>query len=140
MHALNIDKKMFVEQQRGLKTILVPIENKQLQVGDKVIVRLTISTDRDMDFVHIKDLRASGLEPVEQVSTYRYREGIGYYQNPKDTHTNFFFSQFPKGTYVIEYPLWVRFNGVYSGGISTIQCLYAPEFQSHSLVQQLFVK
>lgn len=137
---LNIDKKLFVERMQNNKRVLVPIKNQTLQVGDKIIVRLTLKADRDMDFVHIKDNRAGGLEPIDQISAYRYSEQLGYYFNPKDTHVNFFFEQLPKGTYVFEYPLWVRFQGDFHGGISQVECLYAPEFQSHSISQSITVK
>ncbi|MCD7914943.1 MAG: hypothetical protein LUG96_06560 [Tannerellaceae bacterium] len=105
---------------------------KLLQPGDKVVVRLTIRTDREMEFVHLKDLRAGCFEPSVQLSGFRYRESLMYYQISKDLSENFFFERLPVGTFILEYPVYVARAGEYSGGISTIQCLYAPEFVSHT--------
>ena len=110
---------------------LLPIDGN-LQPGDRISVRLTVRADRDLEFVHLKDLRASGLEPVQQLSQYRYQGRLGYYQQSTDLGTHFFFDYLPKGTYVFEYPLRVNLKGAFSNGISTVQCMYAPEFTSHS--------
>ena len=80
----------------------------------------------------MKDMRASGFEPVNVLSEYKYRGGLGYYESTKDASTNFFFSSVRKGTYVFEYPLRVSHRGNFSNGVTTIQCMYAPEFTSHS--------
>ena len=78
-------------------------------------------------------LRAiAGFEPIDVLSSYRYKNGLGYYQSTKDAATHFFFDQLPKGTWVFEYPLRVNHAGDFSNGITTIQCMYAPEFTSHS--------
>jgi hypothetical protein len=85
-----------------------------------------------MEYVHMKDMRASGLEPVNVISGYRYQDGLGYYESTRDAATNFFFSYLPKGSYVFEYPLLVSHKGNFSNGITSIGCMYAPEFTSHS--------
>jgi hypothetical protein len=85
-----------------------------------------------MEFVHMKDMRASGFEPINVISRYKYQDGLGYYECTKDAATNFFMEYLPKGTYVFEYPLRVAHQGNFSNGITTIQCMYAPEFTSHS--------
>lgn len=104
--------------------------------GDKLLVRIALTVDRDLEFVHMKDMRASALEPggtqSEQVSGYRYQDGLGYYQSMSDEAANFFFDYLPKGNYVFEYTLKVNAAGSYSNGIATIQCMYAPEFSAHS--------
>ena len=103
-----------------------------MKVGDKAIVRLTVRSGMDMEFVCIKDLRAGCFEPVSQVSKQEYREGISFFRSPKDASENFFIDFLPAGTFVIEYPVYVSREGEYSGGICTIQCLYAPEFVSNT--------
>ena len=103
-----------------------------LKVGDKVKVRIELRVDRAMEYVHMKDMRASALEPVNVISAYKWQGGLGYYESTKDASTNFFFNYLPKGTYVFEYPLFVTHTGSFSNGITTIQCMYAPEFSSHS--------
>jgi uncharacterized protein YfaS (alpha-2-macroglobulin family) len=77
-------------------------------------------------------MRASAFEPVETLSGYKYQDGLWYYQSPGDLATNFFIGYLPKGTYVFEYSLRVSQKGDFSNGITTIQCMYAPEFSSHS--------
>ena len=80
----------------------------------------------------MKDMRASGLEPINVLSRYKWQDGLGYYESTKDVATHFFFDYLPKGTYVFEYPMVVNHKGNFSNGITTIQCMYAPEFTSHS--------
>ncbi|MDR1730194.1 MAG: hypothetical protein LBR52_05990 [Prevotellaceae bacterium] len=131
--ALHIEKTMMLEKVTAKGRELQPVTEKTaLKVGDKVIVRLVIRTDRDLEFVALKDQRAACLEPVSQLSGYQYREGLGYYQSPKDASMQYFFDRLPQGTYVMEYPLWVTNAGEYTNGITTLQCLYAPEFVSHT--------
>ncbi len=103
-----------------------------LKVGDLVTVRVEISTDRDMDFVQIKDQRSAGFEPVGALSGYRFQNGLGYYEAPRDASTNFFFGFLPKGQHVFEYDLRATHAGDFSNGLTTLQCLYAPQFTSHS--------
>ncbi|MBK9248139.1 MAG: hypothetical protein IPM69_08525 [Ignavibacteria bacterium] len=103
-----------------------------LKVGDEIVIKLELRTDRDMEYIHLKDMRGAGFEPTIQLSGYKYQDGLGYYQSPRDGSMNFFISSMSKGTYVLEYPLRVTHEGVFSAGISTIQSMYAPEFSSHS--------
>lgn len=130
--SLQVDKKLFVEFNSGTERQMKPVSEGQLKVGDKAIVRLTIRTDREMDYVVLKDQRAGCFEPVNQLSGYVYQGGNGYYQSPKDISQYFFFRTLPVGTYVIEYPVSVSRPGQYASGISAIQCMYAPEFVSHT--------
>jgi uncharacterized protein YfaS (alpha-2-macroglobulin family) len=139
-----VDKKLFIIQNTPTGPVRVPVtENRPLAVGDRLNVRIVLTVDRDMEFVHMKDLRAAAFEPVTQqqstgygdsggLSGYRYQEGLGYYQTTTDQAVNFFFDNLPKGTYVFEYPLVVSASGDYSNGITTVQCMYAPEFSAHS--------
>ncbi|MDD5571919.1 MAG: alpha-2-macroglobulin family protein, partial [Bacteroidales bacterium] len=130
---LKIQKKLFIERNTPTGPVIEPIsETNKLKVGDKIIVRIEIRSDRDMEYVHLKDMRASGTEPINVLSQYKYQGGLGYYESTKDASTNFFISYLPKGTYVFEYSLKVTHNGDFSNGITTIQCMYAPEFTSHS--------
>lgn len=107
-------------------------ESVPLKVGDKITVRLTVKADRDMDFVQIKDDRAACMEPLQAVSGFRWGNGLGYYQATKDASTQFFIDQMRKGTYVIEYQVYVNRTGEYQAGIATVQSAYAPEFGGHT--------
>ena len=111
---------------------LQPIEESKLKIGDRVVIRLEVKVDRMMEFVHIKDLRPAAFEPVDVISQYQYVGGLGFYQSTTDLATHFFIDHVRSGTYVIEYDAYVTTTGQFSGGMSSIQCLYAPEFGSHS--------
>jgi len=130
---LEIKKQIFVERNTDRGPELQPIaEGNELRVGDKVKIRIEILVDRDMEYVHLKDMRAAAFEPVNVISSYKWQGGLGYYESTKDVSTNFFFDHLRKGKYVFEYPVFVSQTGDFSNGIATIQCMYAPEFSSHS--------
>ena len=115
-------------------------ESAPLKVGDKITVRLTVKADRDMDFVQIKDDRAACMEPLQAVSGFRWGNGLGYYQATKDASTQFFIDQMRKGTYVIEYQVYVNRTGEYQAGIATVQSAYAPEFGGHTRGYRVMVE
>jgi uncharacterized protein YfaS (alpha-2-macroglobulin family) len=130
---LNLEKSLFVEKMTATGKTLSPVtETIPLKIGDKAIVRLVVRADRDFEYVLLKDMRASCFEPARQLSGIRWAQSAVYYQSPKDASMNYYFYNLPKGTYVFEYPLYVTREGNYSNGITTIQCLYAPEFVSHT--------
>ncbi|MFW6019277.1 MAG: alpha-2-macroglobulin family protein [Bacteroidales bacterium] len=130
---LSISKDMFKEVKTATGRKLKKIDRQtELKPGDRIKVRVLLSTDRNMEYVHLKDMRASGLEPVNVLSQMKYREGLRYYESTKDAATHFFFDRLPKGKYVFEYPLYVAQKGNFSNGITTVQCMYAPEFSAHS--------
>lgn len=130
---LKLKKQLMLERktQRGL--VLEPItETTKLKPGDKVIVHIELRSDRDMEFLHLKDMRSAGFEPINVLSGCKWQDGLCYYEATSDAATNFFIEYLRKGTYVFEYPLRVNNKGNFSNGISSIQCLYAPEFSAHS--------
>jgi uncharacterized protein YfaS (alpha-2-macroglobulin family) len=108
------------------------VKNQVLKPGDLIRIRIELTSDRDMEYLHMKDMRAAGFEPIDVLSEYKWQEGLGYYQSTRDVATNFFFERLPKGVYVFEYDLRVNVKGNFSNGITTIQSMYAPEFSSHS--------
>jgi uncharacterized protein YfaS (alpha-2-macroglobulin family) len=130
---LTLVKKIFIEKNNGTKKVLEPVnENDELSVGDKLIVRIELRADRPMEFLHLKDMRAASTEPVNVLSQYKWQDGLGYYESTKDASTNFFIDNIQKGTYVFDYPLYITHSGTFSVGLASIQCMYAPEFISHS--------
>ena len=106
--------------------------NNPLKLGDLVTVRLLITAKEDMEYVHLKDMRASCFEPTNVLSEYQWKDGLGYYMSTKDAATHFFFDEINKGTYVLEYDIRVNNVGDFSNGITTIESMYAPEFTSHT--------
>ena len=129
----SIRKQVFLKQPTDAGTQLVALGNDaKLRPGDRLTVRIELRTDRHVDYVHLKDLRGAGLEPVETLSGYRYQGGLGHYRTTRDASVNFFFDRITPGTYVLEYDLKVGHAGDFSNGITTAMCMYAPEFSSHS--------
>ncbi len=130
---LSVDKQLYIEQGTGYERRLQPVTPQTvLKVGDKVVSRITIQTDRPMEFIQLKDQRGACFEPSETLSGYRWTNGFGYYVDVKDASTSFFFDGLGKGTFVLEYAYYVARPGTYNAGLATIQCAYAPEYASHS--------
>ena len=130
---LSVSKELYVKKNTDKGEKLERITtNNPLQIGDLVTVRLVISAKEAMEFVHLKDMRASCFEPVDVLSGYEYKDGLGFYRSTKDVATHFFFDRINKGTYVLEYDIRVNNLGDFSNGISTIESMYAPEYSSHT--------
>ncbi|NNL79595.1 MAG: alpha-2-macroglobulin, partial [Flavobacteriaceae bacterium] len=130
---LKLKKKLFLKKNTDLGESLTEIvEGTAIEIGDLVRVRIELRVDRPMEFVHMKDMRASGFEPINVLSSYKWQDGLGYYESTKDASTNFFIDRLPKGVYVFEYDLRANNAGDFSNGITSIQSMYAPEFSSHS--------
>ncbi len=130
---LNIEKKLYVERMVNNAAQLEPVTAKtRLAIGDKVTSRITIRTDRAMEFIQLKDQRGACFEPIGNLSGYRWSNGFSYYIDVKDASTNFFFDGLGKGVFILEYVYRVARTGTYNAGLATIQCAYAPEYASHS--------
>ena len=138
---LKIRRELYLQVKDSKGEHLQPITTQSpIKVGDVVVVRLVIETDRNLEYVHIKDLRPTGFEPVSQMSGYEWKYGFGYYRSIRDASANFFVDYLPKGKYVFEYKLFATVKGDLSGGMTTIQCMYAPEFAAHSKGSRVQVK
>jgi len=128
---LKLEKQLYTRQPSPQGPQLVRVE-RPVEVGDELVVRVVLRTDRDMEYVHLKDYRGSGTEPVNVLSQYKVQDGLYYYESTRDTASHFFIDYLPKGTYVFEYAVRVQHKGRYQTGMASIQCMYAPEFNSHS--------
>ena len=138
---LSLDKKILVERDSPAGKIFTVVnDNDEIKTGDHVLVQLTLKTDRDMEYLHLKDLRAAALEPVNVLSGYKWKNELGYYESTRDVSSNFFISFLPKGTYIFSYDLRATQTGIFSSGIASIQSMYAPEFTSHSAGIRVRVK
>ena len=128
---LKLEKKLFKKVLTAsgpvLEAVVAPVS-----IGDELICRVVLRSDRDMEYVHMRDYRGSGTEPVNVLSTYKSQDGLFYYESTRDTATHFFIDYLRKGTYVFEYPVRVQLAGEYPMGYASIECMYAPEFNSHS--------
>ena len=128
---LTLRKTLYTRQTGTKGPALEPVAAR-VRVGDELVVRIELRVDRDMEYVHLKDYRGSGVEPTNVLSGYRYQDGLAYYEQTRDTASHFFIDYLPKGTYVFEYPARVQHAGRYQSGMAEIQCMYAPEFGGHS--------
>ena len=137
---LQLSKKLFKKVNTDTGKKLIEVTNTNLQMGDLVTVRIELRSDRAMEFIHMKDMRASAFEPINVLSKYKWQDGLGYYESTKDAATHFFFDRLPKGVYVFEYDVRVNNKGNFSNGITTIQSMYAPEFTSHSKGERVITK
>ena len=128
---LTLTKELFIKKNTASGPELEPVKGP-VAVGDELVVRVVLQTDRDMEYIHLKDYRGSGTEPVNVLSRYKFQDGLAYYESTRDTASHFFIDYLPKGTYVFEYSTRVQLRGKYQTGVAEIQCMYAPEFNSHS--------
>ncbi|MCO5947477.1 hypothetical protein [Mucilaginibacter flavidus] len=130
---IQLVRKYYIQKQTDAGPVLVAVDaTHQPKTGDLLKVVINLEADRDFEYVQLKDLRPAGTEPVDALSTYKYQDGLYYYQVTKDVATNFFISYLNKGNYVFEYQLRVAQPGNFSTGITSIQSMYAPEFNAHS--------
>jgi uncharacterized protein YfaS (alpha-2-macroglobulin family) len=136
---LKIKKTLYSKEYTKKGPVISPVRGP-VKVGDELVVRIELRTDRDMEYVHMKDHRGSGTEPVNVLSTYKYQDGLSYYQSTRDTASHFYLDYLPKGTYVFEYSVRVQHRGEYQTGMTNVQCMYAPEFNSHSQSISLVVE
>ena len=134
---LKLTKALLTKTATNRGLVLEPVKGS-VHVGDELVVRIELRVDRDLEYVHLKDQRGSGTEPVNVLSQYKYQDGLAYYESTRDTASHFFIDYLPKGTYVFEYSTRIQLRGQYPTGVAEIQCMYAPEFNSHS--QSLLLK
>jgi len=135
---LKLTKRLYTKTTTNRGPVLEPLKGP-VHVGDELVVRIELRVDRDMEYVHMKDQRGNGTEPLNVLSQYKYQDGLAYYESTRDTATHFFVDYLPKGTYVFEYSTRVQLRGHYQSGVTEIQCMYAPEFGSHSESVELVV-
>jgi len=138
---LKLERKYFIQKQTDVGPVLTVVDATHLpKTGDLLKVVVYLKADRDFEYVQLKDMRPAGTEPVDALSAYKYQDGLYYYQVTKDVATNFFISYLNKGSYVFEYQLRVAQPGSFSTGITSIQCMYAPEFNAHSPGERMTIK
>ena len=135
---LSVEKKYY-KKTKGAKGTRLAAIGEALEPGDELVARIEIKSDRSYEFVHLSDGRPACAEPVDVLSSYRWRDGVGYYQSTKDAATHYYIDRLNKGVFVLETSYRVQQKGVFTGGIATIQCMYAPEFTAHSTAETVRV-
>jgi hypothetical protein len=129
--AMTLEKALFLRRNTDRGPVLEPVTGP-VKVGDELVTRVVLKNDRAMEYVHLKDLRGSGTEPVNVLSGYRWQDGFGYYEVTRDTASHFFIDRLPPGTHVFETSVRIQHAGKYQTGTAEIRCMYAPEFNAHS--------
>lgn len=137
---INITKKLFKKVKTSEGNNLVEITNNNIKTGDLITIKLTVRVKENLEFVHLKDSRASCFEPIDVISEYQYEDGAYFYKSTRDTATHFFFDDLSKGTYILEYDVRITNLGSFTDGIATIQSMYAPEFNSHSSASKITIE
>ena len=137
---LSVSRALYVKKVGSSGEVLSLVDTKNtVKIGDKLVVRLTVKADRDMEFIHLNDKRAAGFEPESVLSGYVFKEGLYYFESSSDVGTDFFIDFLPKGTFIIDYPVKVNAEGTFLLGTTTIQCMYAPEFGSHTKGDKIYI-
>ena len=136
---LTLKKGLYIKKNTEKGPVITEVSGP-VQVGDELVMRVELRVDRAMEYIHLKDYRGSGTEPVNVLSRYKFQDGLAYYESTKDTASHFIIDYLPRGTYVFEYSVRVQHRGVYETGIAELQCMYAPEFNSHSGSVQITVE
>jgi uncharacterized protein YfaS (alpha-2-macroglobulin family) len=128
-----VSRKYFRREATAAGFVLKPLaEGAALAPGDQVEVQLSLSSRHEAEYVHLRDPRAAGLEPENAVSGHRWDQGLMWYEETRDSGTNFFFERLPVGQYTLHYRLRANMAGVFRVGPATVQPMYAPEFAAYS--------
>jgi hypothetical protein len=130
---LKLTKNVYnVEMDNNDETLIEISAQDKISIGDKLRIKIELSVDRPMEYIQMRDMRSSGIEPFNVLSQYKWQDGLGYYESTKDVATFFYFDYLPKGDFIFEYDVYASHQGAYSNGITEVQSMYAPEFSSHS--------
>ena len=128
-----VERSYFKREKKGDEVVLKPLaEGAALAVGDEIEVQLAIRARRPAEYVHLRDPRPSGCEPVTLTSGYRWDLGLGRYEEIRDSGTNFFMEWLPQGEYTLKYRMRCAMAGTFKAAPATLQSMYAPEFAAYS--------
>jgi uncharacterized protein YfaS (alpha-2-macroglobulin family) len=130
---LAVERSFFRRVKSGRETVLEPLaEGAKIQVGDEVEVKLSLRAKHEMEYVHLRDPRPAGFEPVSQVSRHRWNLGLYWYEEVRDSGQNFFFEKLPVGEFPFAYRVRAAVAGTFQAAPATVQPMYAPEFVGYS--------
>ncbi len=128
-----VSRRYFKRETQGKEVVLKPLaDGTPLAVGDQIEVQLSLRSKHEAEYVHLRDPRAAGLEPENAVSRFRWDLGIVWYEETRDSGSNFFFERLPVGEYTFKYRLRANMAGTFRVGPATVQSMYAPEFNAYS--------
>lgn len=128
-----VSRKYFRREMDGREWVLRPLaEGTPIAVGDQIEVQISLRSKHEAEYVHLRDPRAAGLEPENPRSGFKWNLGIGWYEEIRDSGSNFFFESLPVGEYTFKYRLRANMAGTFRIGPATVQSMYAPEFNAYS--------
>ncbi|MCA2979861.1 MAG: hypothetical protein INH37_16420, partial [Myxococcaceae bacterium] len=137
---LQVRRTYFKRDTRGGETTLQPLaEGARLEPGDQLEVHLTLRARQEAEYLHLRDPRGAGFEPEVSLSRHRYEAGLSWYEEVRDSGTNFFLERVPAGEFTLRYRLRAAMGGTFRVGPATLQSIYAPEFSASSAGQRLVV-
>ncbi|HUQ96485.1 MAG TPA: hypothetical protein VM010_02385, partial [Chitinophagaceae bacterium] len=118
-----------------LKTILLtrngtshPVtEGSTLHTGDTITVRLTVKSQRELQYINIKDRYAAAFKPLDAISGYQKKNGIGYFEKHNAASNTFLVPYLPKGISYLEYSISLTHAGIFYTGVATIQSDNDPD-------------
>lgn len=130
---LKLRKELYVERigKNGKELQLIDAGTK-LKPGDVVVSRLIIETDRDMDYITLTDTRPAGMEPIKEQGGFGFWFYPDYSSDITDYQVIYFFYSLPKGKKILENRMIAVHGGNFSGGLSSLQSQYSPEFAAHT--------
>ena len=138
---LNVSRKYFLVTRAKKEVVLKPLaEGAQVQVGDEVEVHISLRSKSPVGYVHLRDPRGAGFEPVDATSKHKWDLGLYWYEEIRDSGINFFFEQLPQGEYNFRYRVRAATAGVFKVSPATVQPMYAPEFAAYSSGLKLIIK
>lgn len=137
---VKLERRYYKVEGNDSLTRIDNVDGAVLKVGDRVRVRIMIDCDRSLEYLELKDGRASGFEPVSTASGWVWNDGLNYYMSVGNASTTFFVDQMDKGRYMAEYEVWLNNSGIFTIAPATMQCLYAPEFRSNTQGFKLVVE
>ena len=126
---LKIERHYYIKE--GDKEIEINAFQK-VSVGTKVIVKLMLTANRSMEFVHIKDGKSVGMENKQVLSGYQWKDGLNYYLQNNDASTSFFIDYLPKGNHTLSLEMYLTNKGIYNVGPAIIENYYNPSLRSNS--------
>lgn len=137
----SIERAFFLRRHDGDAWTLTPLApGDAVAIGDQLEVQLTIRAKHAAEYVHLRDPRGAGFEPESPRSSYRWDQGLGYYEEIRDSGADYFLARMPVGEYVLRHRLRATTAGAFMAQPATLQSMYAPEFAAYSSGRRLVVE
>ncbi len=128
---LSVRRTLYHQPAAGDGKTAAPVTaDNPIRLGERITVKIVVTSDRDLEYVQVKDPRAAAFEPVNIHERNGWQGGVRWVESPRDANNSFFFSRFPQGTIVLEYDVFAVQSGDFSAGATSAECMYAPEWRA----------